>query len=61
MIEVHVMETESHQWLVVVDSPGVSRIVASCPYPQYAEVVADGLDAVLTDDNVDRLESKEPA
>lgn len=55
MIEVQVFEADNHQSLVVVNSLGASRIVAACPYPQYAEAVAQGLDAVLTDDNVEAL------
>jgi hypothetical protein len=55
MIEVQVFETDNHQWLVIVNSLGASRIVAACPYPQYAEAVAQGLDAVLTDENVEAL------
>lgn len=44
----------THDWLVCVDQTGMSRVVATCPYPQYAEVVAAGL-RKLSDEELGRL------
>lgn len=41
-------------WLVNVELDGMLRIVARCPYRQYADVVATGLRA-LNDDTLRQL------
>lgn len=47
MADIQITETgfdkATHDWIVSVGTPGMSRIVATCPYRQYAEVVAEGL------------------
>lgn len=61
-IEVTITETgfhkATHDWLVSVNAHGLQRIVATCPYPQYAEVVADALRAHLIAENVDQLDAR---
>lgn len=44
----------THEWLVCVDQTGTSRVVATCPYQKYAQVVASGL-RKLTDEELGKL------
>lgn len=59
MIEVRVTSSSEFEqptvYWVHVAAPGAERLVASCPYPHYAEAVAQALREKLTDDNVETL------
>lgn len=61
MSEISVTETgfdkATHDWLVSVGTGGMSRIVAVCPYPQYAAVVAMALGR-LTPEELEALGEK---
>lgn len=52
MIEVSVTSSPEFErptvYWVHVAAPGAERLVASCPYPQYAEAVAQALREELT-------------
>lgn len=58
MAEITITETgfekATHDWLVSVGTAGMSRIVAVCPYEQYAQVVAEALGR-LSDDELEAL------
>ena len=64
MAEITVTEMDTgkatHDWLVSVGHNGMSRIVAVCPYPQYAATVAKGLGR-LSDAELDELAKSRPA